>query len=231
MSLTLRQICLVAAELKPAIDDLKSVLGVEVCYVDSHVEIFGVPVELGNYAVVIATSDNKVRLSVWPRQEGEGRISIGNYCMICPGARISSALKIEIGDSSMIASKAYITDCDWHGIYNRNSVGKAAPVIIEENVWIGDSAIICKGVTIGENSIVGAGAVGVDSIPANSIAAGNPARVVRSLDPGKQITTRARWYADPDRLFKEINQWDREMLKHNTLWGWFRSVVSPAKED
>jgi len=196
-----------------------------------HVEIFGAPIELGSYAVVIATSDNKVRLSVWPQREGEGHIRIGDYCMICPGARISSALKVEIGDSSMIASKAYITDSDWHDIYNRNSVGKAAPVVIEENVWIGDSAIVCKGVTIGENSIVGAGAVVVNSIPANSIAAGNPARVVRSLDFEKQMTTRAQWYSNPNRLFEEINQWDRIMLKNNTLWGWLRSVLSPAKGD
>ena len=42
MSLTMRQICLVAAELKPAIHDLKTILGVEVCYVDPHVDIFDV---------------------------------------------------------------------------------------------------------------------------------------------------------------------------------------------
>lgn len=196
-----------------------------------HVEIFGAPITIGNYAVVIATSDNKVRLSVWPQREGQGRISIGDFSMICPGVRISSASAVEIGHGSMIASRVYITDSDWHGVYNRISFGKTAPVVIEDNVWIGDSAIICKGVTIGKNSIVGAGAVVVDSIPADSIAVGNPARVVRALDPGEQITTRAQWYADPDRLFEEIDQWDRAVLKDNTLLSWLRSVLFPTKKE
>ena len=131
----------------------------------------------------------------------------------------------------MIASNAYITDSDWHDIYNRIAIGKAAPVKIEENVWIGDSAIVCKGVTIGYNSIIGAGAVVVNSVPPNAIAAGNPARVVKSLDPEKPITTRAEWFSDPDRLFEELDQWDRAMLRSNTLLGWLRSLLSPAKGD
>ena len=60
----------------------------------------------------------------------------------------------------MIAHGAYISDADWHGIYDRaEPVGKTKPIKFEDNVWIGDSAIICKGVTIGKNSIIGAGAV------------------------------------------------------------------------
>ncbi len=156
-----------------------------------HVKIFGESIELGNYATVIATSDNKVRLSVWPSKKGEGHIRIGDYCLICPGVRISSASEIRIGDNCMLASGVYIIDCDWHGIYNRISIGKAIPVKIEANVWLGDGAIVCKGVTIGENSIVGAGAVVVNSVPPNVIAAGNPARVVKSLNPEEQITPRS----------------------------------------
>ena len=76
-------------------------------------------------------------------------------------------------------------------------MGTTAPVTIEENVWIGDSAIICKGVTIGENSIIGAGAVVSRDIPANTIAAGNPARVVKELDPGEQMTKRDHVFSDP----------------------------------
>jgi acetyltransferase-like isoleucine patch superfamily enzyme len=52
-----------------------------------------------------------------------------------------------------------ITDSDWHDVYNRISIGKTAPIKIEDNVWIGDSVIVCKGVSIGENSIIGADAV------------------------------------------------------------------------
>lgn len=59
----------------------------------------------------------------------------------------------------------------------------AAPITLGDNVWLGGSVVICPGVTIGENSIIGAGAVVTRSVPANSIAVGNPARVIRALDP------------------------------------------------
>jgi acetyltransferase-like isoleucine patch superfamily enzyme len=196
-----------------------------------YVEIFGAPIMLGNYATVIAARDNKIRFTVWPERKGEGSIQIGDYCLVCPGVRISSASAIDIGNSCMIASNAYITDSDWHDTYNRIAVGTASHVKIGENVWIGDSAIVCKGVAIGDNSIIGAGAVVVNSVPPNTIAAGNPARVVKTLDPEKPIITRAEWFSDPDRLFEEIDQWDRAMLRDNTLLGWLRSLLSPTKED
>ena len=59
----------------------------------------------------------------------------------------------------------------------------AAPITLGDNVWLGGSVVVCPGVTIGENSIIGAGAVVTRSAPANSIAVGNPARVIRALDP------------------------------------------------
>ena len=57
----------------------------------------------------------------------------------------------------------------------------AAPIHIKDNVWVGGSAIICKGVTIGENTTIGAGSVVTKDIPANVFAAGNPCRVIRNL--------------------------------------------------
>lgn len=196
-----------------------------------HVEVFGSPVQIGDYATLIAAPDGKIRFSVWPHEAGKGGITIGNYSLICPGVRISSAVGILIGHNCMIASNAYITDSDWHDIYHRTAAGKSAPVKLADNVWIGDSAIICKGVSIGENSIIGAGAVVVDSAPANAIAAGNPARVVKTLDPRQPMTTREHWYADPSGFFERLEQWDRAMLKGNTLPGWFRSVLFPGKGD
>ena len=59
----------------------------------------------------------------------------------------------------------------------------SAPITLEDNVWLGGSVVVCPGVTIGENSIIGAGAVVTRDIPANCIAAGNPARVIKDLDP------------------------------------------------
>jgi hypothetical protein len=50
-----------------------------------HVELFGAPISIGRFATVIATPDKKIRLSVWPDQAGKGHITIGNYCLVCPG--------------------------------------------------------------------------------------------------------------------------------------------------
>ena len=196
-----------------------------------HVEIFGAPIELGDYVNVVASSDKNVRLAIWSEQKGKGSIQIGDYCLICSGVRIGSAHKIQIGDSCMIASSAYITDCDWHDIYDRIAIGKSAPVHIANNVWVGDSAIICKGVQLGENCIIGAGAVVVGDVPANTIAAGNPARVVKKLDPDEEMTTRAQWFADPTTLFDQITQLDKKMLRGNTFRHWLRHLLFPRRED
>jgi acetyltransferase-like isoleucine patch superfamily enzyme len=194
-----------------------------------YVEIFGRPVEVGDYATVIAAPDGRVRLSVWPEEKGKGRIKIGHYCMLCPGVRISSAAEVTIGDNCMFASRAYITDSDWHDIYNRLAAGKSNPVHIDANVWVGDSAIICKGVHLGENCVIGAGSVVVDDVPANTVAAGNPARVVKQLDPDETLTTRSQWFADPDDLFRQISQIDRQMLEGNTVRHWLRHLLFPSK--
>lgn len=196
-----------------------------------HVEIFGGPVEMGACPNVIANPDKKVRFAVWSSQDGKGRISIGDYCLICPGVRISSAASIDIGDGTMLASGVYITDSDWHGIYDRISMGPAKPVVVGANVWLGDQAIVCKGVTIGDNSIIGAGSVVTRDIPANVVAAGNPARVVKKLDPKTRFKTRADWFAKPEQLKSEIDGLDRTMLKKNRLHFWLRHLIWPRRGD
>ncbi|HSO67889.1 MAG TPA: acyltransferase [Desulfatirhabdiaceae bacterium] len=196
-----------------------------------HVEVFGGPVRIGRCATIIATSDRKVRFSVWSDSPDAGKIVVGDYGLISPGVRISSASEIIIGDNCMIASNAYITDCDWHDIYDRVASGASVPVQLGNNVWIGDSAIVCKGVSIGENSIVGAGAVVTRSIEANVIAAGNPARTVRSLDFENPIATRAHWFSTHPNLKHEMDEWDRAMMKGNTVIKWLRYLISPRRGD
>ena len=196
-----------------------------------YVKIFGAPVRLGAYTTVIAAADNKVRFSVWPAGPRQGRITIGRYNLICPGVRISSAAEIVIGHSCMLASRVYVTDSDWHGIYERMGTGKAAGVHIADNVWVGDSAIVCKGVSIGRNSIIGAGAVVVQAVPANVVAAGNPARVVKHLDERKPITAREQWFHNPVRLSHQLDCWDREVLGANTWRHWLRHLLFPAARD
>lgn len=63
----------------------------------------------------------------------------------------------------------------------RDKLEAAKPITIGDNVWLGGGAIVLPGVTIGENTVVGAGAVVVRDLPANVVAVGNPARIVRSL--------------------------------------------------
>lgn len=63
----------------------------------------------------------------------------------------------------------------------RDKLEAAKPIVIGDNVWLGGGAIVCPGVTIGDNSVIGAGAVVTRDIPANVVAVGNPARVVREI--------------------------------------------------
>ncbi|MFG1616267.1 sugar O-acetyltransferase [Nonomuraea wenchangensis] len=60
----------------------------------------------------------------------------------------------------------------------------ARPITVGDNVWLGSGSIILAGVTVGENTVVGAGAVVTRDLPANVVAVGNPARVVRTIEPG-----------------------------------------------
>lgn len=197
-----------------------------------HIEIFGGPVFIGDNITLLASSDKRTRLTVWSDKKDIAGIRIGDHVLISPGVRISAAQEITIGDNCMIASGAYITDSDWHGIYDRSLPPDTAyPVRLENNVWIGDSAIICKGVTIGQNSIVGAGAVVSNDIPANSIAVGNPARVVKTLDPDRKIITRKDRFGDIDLINMNLDIHERELLKENTVIGWLRNIIMPMDKD
>lgn len=110
------------------------------------------------------------------------KVVIGDYVGIS-GCTISAANSITIGNHVLIGSGVAIVDQDAHAIdpvERRKGTGKikTAPVVIEDDVFIGARAIILKGVTIGRGSVIGAGAVVPKSIPAYSIAVGNPAKVV-----------------------------------------------------
>lgn len=64
----------------------------------------------------------------------------------------------------------------------RTGVETARPIVIGDDVWIGGGAIVCPGVTIGARSVIGAGSVVTRDVPPDSLAVGNPARVIRSID-------------------------------------------------
>ena len=197
-----------------------------------HIRIFGDQISIGDHGHIVADKDRKVSLSTWIFDVHKGCIEIGHRCLICPGVRIESASKIKIHDDCMMAAGVYITDADWHDIYDRTRpVGQTKPVELLNNVWIGDGATICKGVTIGENSIVGAGAVVVADIPPNSIAAGNPARVVKQLDPSEIMVTRQSIFADPVELAASMDRLNRYLSGNSTMLGWLRVKLFPRRGD
>jgi acetyltransferase-like isoleucine patch superfamily enzyme len=107
-------------------------------------------------------------------------LSVGDHSGFNWGVNISSAKSIEIGKWTMVAALATIFDTNFHHIEPQADI-VTAPVVIGDNVWIGLQAIILPGVTIGRDTVVGAGSVVVSSLPAGVLAAGNPARIKRQL--------------------------------------------------
>ena len=105
-------------------------------------------------------------------------ISVGNKCGFS-GTVIGCALNITIGNNVKCGANTLITDTDWHSDDIRS--GNDAPIKICDNVWLGYGVIVLKGVTIGENSIIGAGSIVTNDIPANVIAAGNPCKIIRKI--------------------------------------------------
>ena len=195
-----------------------------------HIEMFGGPISIGDNITLLGCSDKRTRLTVWSDKKDIQGIMIGDHVLISPGVRISAANSISIADSCMLASNVYITDSDWHGIYDRSMPPKEKSFVkLEENVWVGDSAIICKGVTIGKNSIIGAGSVVTSDIPANVIAAGNPVKIIKQLDPDEPIITRKDRFADTDKMTHLLESTEKEFLKGNTFFGWLRSLFFPEK--
>lgn len=152
-----------------------------------NVELYGPNISIGKNVVFLAATGSKTNLTTLKMNGYEGSIEIGNNVLVMNGVRISSAGKIVIGDDCMLANFCYLTDADWHDIHDRTSMGKVRPIILERGAWIGDSAIICKGVRIGENSVIGAGSVVRKDVPSNVIVAGNPAKIVGRIDPKKVV--------------------------------------------
>lgn len=195
-------------------------------------ELIGPNIRIGSHVHLNSAPGYNTKLCTWKAGADWGRIDVGDYVLISPGTQIISSVGISIGANTMIASGVYISDSDWHGTYDRlREAGQAKPIVLEENVWLGVRAIVGKGVRIGRNSIVGAGSVVTKDIPANVIAAGNPAVVRKELDPNGPFHLRAELFSEPDKLERFMDASRREQLKGNTSWGWLRSKVWPGVTD
>ena len=80
----------------------------------------------------------------------------------------------------MCGANTFITDSDWHPEDHRS--GKPKPIKIGNNVWLGLNVVVLKGVVIGDNTVVGANSVVTKDLPPNVVAAGNPCKIIRSLN-------------------------------------------------
>lgn len=124
------------------------------------------------------------KCSIWVREGG--RLVVGNNTGF-NGVLVYSSNSITIGENVKIGGGTRIFDTDFHSLnaevrrgLDDEAVSK--PIVIEDDVFIGTSCIICKGVTIGHNSIIAAGSVVVKDIPANEVWGGNPARFIRKCN-------------------------------------------------
>jgi acetyltransferase-like isoleucine patch superfamily enzyme len=129
----------------------------------------------------------------------EGRCTIGDFTLL-NGALIMAEELVEIGSYCLISWNVGIADSDFHPLDPalRRQDARAlapfledrpprpkietAPVRIKDNVWVGMGAVILKGITIGENSVVAAGSIVTRDVPPNCVVAGNPARVIKELE-------------------------------------------------
>ena len=156
----------------------------------SKLKVFGNLSIKGPGKVFIGNDVNiSMRVTLWT-YDPEAMITVGDNVFL-NGTRFGCKKLITIGDNCIIG-ESRILDTNFHSIFiNRHDNEapiKTDKVVIGQNVWITPDCQILPGVTIGENSVIGINSVVSNSVPANSLAAGNPAIVRKSLDvyPVKQ---------------------------------------------
>jgi len=147
------------------------------------------------------TTGVNVRLDAFAHYGSFPVLHIGRHVQINDSVHIGAIEQVVIGDHTLIASRVFISDHN-HGNYQISGTASAPdippadrplsskPVHIGRNVWLGEQVCILPGVTIGDGAIVGANSVVTRDVPPNSIAAGNPARVIRVFDPLSQTWQR-----------------------------------------
>ncbi len=123
---------------------------------------------------------------VWITAPGAARVRIGAGTFLNKGVMIAAQELVEIGAHCMLANGCFVADAShrfddperpitWQGFTSRG------PTRIGDNVWLGANVVVTDGVTIGERCVIGANSVVTKDVPAFSVAAGAPARVLRSI--------------------------------------------------
>ena len=160
----------------------RSYLGLHSTYIGEQYISIGDDFSLGNYS----------RLTAWDtfhEQTFSPEIIIGNNCKIGQEAHITAINKISIGNNVLMGTKVLITD-NSHGdcspeqmeiAPNDRPLYSKGPVIIEDNVWIGEKVSILPNVHVGRCAIIAANSVVTHDVPPYSIAAGIPAQIIRNI--------------------------------------------------
>lgn len=121
-------------------------------------------------------------------QRFESKIVVGQRVTATGNLQIAAHSEVRIDDDVLFATNVNLTD-GLHGYhtaeepYKYQPIFKIAPILIQRGCWIGQNVVVLPGVTIGAQTIVGANSVVTESLPAQCIAVGNPARVIRRWNP------------------------------------------------
>jgi acetyltransferase-like isoleucine patch superfamily enzyme len=160
-------------------------------YFGKQLKITGRIVVLGNVSVGdYVMLANETKLMALER----GAIVMGNNIYVA-SATISSTLRIELGNDVVVSPQTLIVDHDGYGLDNKIALEK--PVRIGNHVFIGVRATILKGVTVGDNSVIGAGAVVTKDVEPNTIVGGNPAKKIRNTRGYVIKSKEAEYYPTP----------------------------------
>lgn len=155
-----------------------------------------------NVKLLHGASKESIKIGNYFKLSGElisshnGRIVIGDHCLVGPNCVVGAVNKVVIGNYVRLSNNVIMIDNNNHPVnpvdrkimnsveysspYRTWKYAVSKPIVIHDNVWIGRNSIINKGVTIGENSIVAAGSVVTKDVPPNCIVGGNPAKVVKT---------------------------------------------------
>jgi acetyltransferase-like isoleucine patch superfamily enzyme len=126
--------------------------------------------------------DESFRLIPPVRSDHGLNIRVGRKVFINHGCTLNDIGGIDIGDEVMLGPNVSLLSSG-HPVEPAERTRRitAAPIVIGSNVWIGAGAIVLQGVTVGANSVIGAGAVVTSDVPASTLVAGVPARIIRDL--------------------------------------------------
>jgi carbonic anhydrase/acetyltransferase-like protein (isoleucine patch superfamily) len=148
-----------------------------------------VPLIIGGGTIILGNRVFVGNRGAWiltPNLYATPTLKVGDNTTINYRTVISVESSVEIGSHCMIAEETKIFDNNSHGIDWRHRAmteTDVAPIVIEDHVWIGMNSIILKGVRIGHGSVVAAGAVVTKDVPPGVVVGGNPARILKEVNP------------------------------------------------